>query len=129
MAKTGVVPMPGANEELLGGFTLWPRNPTLANYITIFTDPSWRDRIIHIYSFSKAYCVAGHRVGAMVTMAPGWREVGETASCKAMDNRVALYLFKDKSCVVENFNDEEVAVVLNGKKLTVPARGWQCYWR
>lgn len=33
----------------------------------LFTDPSWRDRIIHIYSFSKAYCVAGHRVGAIVT--------------------------------------------------------------
>jgi aspartate/methionine/tyrosine aminotransferase len=33
----------------------------------LFTDPSWRDRIIHIYSFSKAYCVAGHRTGAIVT--------------------------------------------------------------
>jgi len=33
----------------------------------LFTDPSWRDRIIHIYSFSKAYCVAGHRTGAVVT--------------------------------------------------------------
>jgi len=29
------------NEEILGGFTLWPREPTLANYVTIFTDPSW----------------------------------------------------------------------------------------
>ena len=29
------------NEEILGGFTLWPRNPTLANYVTIFTDPDW----------------------------------------------------------------------------------------
>jgi len=32
----------------------------------LFTDPSWRDGVIHLYSFSKAYCVAGHRVGAMV---------------------------------------------------------------
>ncbi|HEX8821202.1 MAG TPA: carbohydrate ABC transporter permease [Archangium sp.] len=29
------------NEEILGGFTPWPRNPTLANYLVIFTDPDW----------------------------------------------------------------------------------------
>jgi glycerol transport system permease protein len=27
--------------EILGSFTLWPQNPTLENYATIFTDPSW----------------------------------------------------------------------------------------
>ncbi len=32
---------------------------------TLFQDPDWGDFIIHLYSFSKAYCVAGHRVGAM----------------------------------------------------------------
>jgi aspartate/methionine/tyrosine aminotransferase len=32
----------------------------------LFQDPDWRDGIVHLYSFSKAYCVAGHRVGAMV---------------------------------------------------------------
>ncbi|HVY14155.1 MAG TPA: aminotransferase [Rhodopila sp.] len=31
----------------------------------LFQDPDWGDYIIHLYSFSKAYCVAGHRVGAM----------------------------------------------------------------
>jgi glycerol transport system permease protein len=29
------------NREILGAFSLWPRNPTLANYQTILTDPSW----------------------------------------------------------------------------------------
>ncbi len=29
------------NEEILGVLTLWPTAPTLANYKTIFTDPSW----------------------------------------------------------------------------------------
>jgi len=29
------------NEEILSGLTLWPRNPTLANYTRIFTDSSW----------------------------------------------------------------------------------------
>ena len=33
---------------------------------SLFQDPAWRDGVIHLYSFSKAYCVAGHRVGAMV---------------------------------------------------------------
>jgi aspartate/methionine/tyrosine aminotransferase len=32
---------------------------------TLFQDPDWGDYLIHLYSFSKAYCVAGHRVGAM----------------------------------------------------------------
>ncbi len=32
----------------------------------LFQDPSWRDGIVHLYSFSKAYCVAGHRTGAVV---------------------------------------------------------------
>ncbi len=29
------------NTEILGDFTLWPRNLTFANYATILTDPSW----------------------------------------------------------------------------------------
>ena len=33
---------------------------------SVFQDPDWREFVVHLYSFSKAYCVAGHRVGAMV---------------------------------------------------------------
>ena len=29
------------NTEILGGFSLWPQNPTLANFKTILTDASW----------------------------------------------------------------------------------------
>ena len=29
------------NAEILGGFSLWPQNPTLANFAKILTDPSW----------------------------------------------------------------------------------------
>ena len=29
------------NSENLGTLSLWPRNPTLDNYRTILTDPSW----------------------------------------------------------------------------------------
>ncbi len=43
-------------------------------------------------------------------------------------NRVGLYLFEDGSWVVENFTDEDVGVELNGKALTVAARGWSYRW-
>ncbi|MGB3280117.1 MAG: carbohydrate ABC transporter permease, partial [Pseudorhodobacter sp.] len=29
------------NQEILGGFSLWPQDFTLANYAVILTDPSW----------------------------------------------------------------------------------------
>jgi len=32
----------------------------------LFTDPGWDDTLIHLYSFSKAYRLTGHRVGAVV---------------------------------------------------------------
>ncbi len=32
----------------------------------LFTDPDWDDTLIQLYSFSKAYRLTGHRVGAMV---------------------------------------------------------------
>ena len=30
-----------SNAEILGGFSLWPENPTLRNYRVILTDPAW----------------------------------------------------------------------------------------
>ena len=32
----------------------------------LFTDPAWPETFIHLYSFSKAYRLTGHRVGAVV---------------------------------------------------------------
>ncbi len=32
----------------------------------LFADPAWRGTLIHLYSFSKAYRLTGHRVGAIV---------------------------------------------------------------
>jgi aspartate/methionine/tyrosine aminotransferase len=31
----------------------------------LFRDPAWREGLVHLYSFSKAYCVPGHRLGAV----------------------------------------------------------------
>jgi aspartate/methionine/tyrosine aminotransferase len=31
----------------------------------LFADPGWDEVLVHLYSFSKAYCVPGHRTGAI----------------------------------------------------------------
>ena len=35
----------------------------------LFADPDWAGTLVHLYSFSKAYRLTGHRVGAMVASA------------------------------------------------------------
>ncbi len=35
----------------------------------LFTDPGWRDTLIHLYSFSKAFRLTGHRTGAIIAAA------------------------------------------------------------
>ncbi|MDF1586768.1 carbohydrate ABC transporter permease [Marinimicrococcus flavescens] len=39
------------NAEILSGLTLVPRNPTLANYRTIFTDPTWYSGYINSLTY------------------------------------------------------------------------------
>ncbi|WP_170399203.1 aminotransferase [Ruegeria arenilitoris] len=33
----------------------------------LFSQPNWQETLVHLYSFSKAYRLTGHRVGAIVT--------------------------------------------------------------
>ena len=46
----------------------------------LFRDPAWADTLVHLYSFSKVFCLTGYRVGAVVC---GRRLGAEIA--KAMD--------------------------------------------
>jgi glycerol transport system permease protein len=39
------------NTEILSGLTLWPQNPTLANYHKIFTDESWYSGYINSLTY------------------------------------------------------------------------------
>ncbi|MDO9637903.1 MAG: aminotransferase [Pseudotabrizicola sp.] len=41
----------------------------------LFADPDWSDTLIHLYSFSKAYRLTGHRVGAVVASTSRLAEV------------------------------------------------------
>ncbi|MEM8687320.1 MAG: aminotransferase [Pseudomonadota bacterium] len=47
----------------------------------LFAEPGWRDTFIQLYSFSKSFCIPGHRVGGLIA-APAL--VSETV--KVMDN-------------------------------------------
>lgn len=40
------------NEEILGGISMWPRNLTFDNYITIFTDPAWYSGYINSITYT-----------------------------------------------------------------------------
>jgi aspartate/methionine/tyrosine aminotransferase len=48
---------------------------------SLFRRPDWRDFVVQLYSFSKAYCIPGHRVGA-VAAGPAFR----AEFVKAVDN-------------------------------------------
>jgi aspartate/methionine/tyrosine aminotransferase len=41
----------------------------------LFEDPDWADTLIHLYSFSKAYRLTGHRVGAIIAATDRLAEV------------------------------------------------------
>jgi glycerol transport system permease protein len=50
--------------EILGGFTLWPRNFTLDNYRKIFTDPTWHTGYVN----SLIYVVANTLLSVAVAL-------------------------------------------------------------
>lgn len=43
----------------------------------LFQDAAWQDHVVHLYSFSKAYCVPGHRIGAIAAGAGFQRELAK----------------------------------------------------
>lgn len=62
----------------------------------LFEDPDWADTLIHLYSFSKAYRLSGHRVGAMIAHENRLAEVEKFVDCVAicpnqMGQRAALW--------------------------------------
>ncbi|KAJ7611438.1 pyridoxal phosphate-dependent transferase [Mycena polygramma] len=43
---------------------------------TLFSQPSWRTHLIHLFSFSKSYGVPGHRLGLVVAAPPFQKALG-----------------------------------------------------
>ena len=71
---TGAIYPPGliaAFAELCRQRNIWLiLDETYRNFLQgpphgLFADPAWRDVLLHIYSFSKGYCIPGHRLGAV----------------------------------------------------------------
>ncbi len=50
----------------------------------LFTDPDWDDTLIQLYSFSKAYRLTGHRVGAILASPSRLAEVEKFLDCVAI---------------------------------------------
>ncbi len=50
----------------------------------LFADPDWDDTLIQLYSFSKAYRLTGHRVGAVVASPARLAEVEKFLDCVAI---------------------------------------------
>lgn len=47
----------------------------------LFADPAWRETLVHLYSFSKAYAVPGWRLGAIVAGSAVQGEIGKVLDC------------------------------------------------
>lgn len=47
----------------------------------LFADPSWRETVIQLYSFSKSYAVPGHRLGAVTAGEAIVAEIAKVLDC------------------------------------------------
>ena len=57
------------------------RPADLARPHDLFADPSWRDYLIQLYSFSKAYCVPGYRLGAITASSAMLAQLTKILDC------------------------------------------------
>lgn len=98
----------------------------------LFQDPMWQDTLIHLYSFSKAYRLTGHRVGAMIASAERLAEVEKfldtVAICPAqLGQHAALWGLQNLDQWLAGERDEilsrRAAISANMPKLE--AQGWR----
>ena len=98
----------------------------------LFADPNWSDTLIQLYSFSKAYRLTGHRVGAMVaspsrlaevekfldtvTICPN--QIGQRAALWGMQN-LSQWLAGERAEIL----DRRAAIEQGFPRLA--ARGWK----
>ena len=62
----------------------------------LFARPDWRATLVHLYSFSKVYCLTGYRVGAVIAGEGLLGEIAKAADCvaicaPALGQRAALF--------------------------------------
>ncbi|MEM5521712.1 aminotransferase [Sulfitobacter sp. AS59] len=98
----------------------------------LFQDPDWDDTLIHLYSFSKAYRLTGHRVGALIASQSRLAEVEKfldtVAICPGQIGQyAALWGMQNLSQWLAGERDEILArrkaITDNMPKLA--AKGWK----
>jgi aspartate/methionine/tyrosine aminotransferase len=98
----------------------------------LFEDPDWHDTLIHLYSFSKAYRLTGHRVGAMIASQERLAEVEKfldtVAICPGqLGQHAALWGMQNLSQWLAGERDEILsrrsAITANLPRLQ--AQGWK----
>ena len=62
----------------------------------LFARPDWHGTLVHLYSFSKVYCLTGYRVGAVIAGEGLLDEIAKAADCvaicaPAIGQRAALF--------------------------------------
>ncbi len=50
----------------------------------LFQRPGWGSTLVHLYSFSKVFCLTGHRVGAIVGAPELIAQIGKSMDCVAI---------------------------------------------
>jgi aspartate/methionine/tyrosine aminotransferase len=98
----------------------------------LFTDPDWDDTLIQLYSFSKAYRLTGHRVGAITASPTRLAEVEKfldtVAICpNQLGQRAALWGMRNLDQWLagerEEILDRRAAILDHFPQLA--AKGWQ----
>ena len=51
---------------------------------TLFSEPSWRNHFVHLYSFSKVFSLTGYRTGAIVTGPNLMEQLAKVQDCTAI---------------------------------------------
>ena len=98
----------------------------------LFADPQWSETVIQLYSFSKAYRLTGHRVGAMIAcpelLAEAEKFLDTVAICaNQLGQRAALWGIENLDDWLagerREILDRRAAITENFPKLA--AKGWQ----
>jgi len=76
------------------------RNDTSTPVHNVFDDPDWSKTAIHLYSFSKAYALAGYRIGAITASENFMTEVTKVLDCVTicaplLSQRAALFALQN----------------------------------
>lgn len=96
----------------------------------LFTDPDWGDTLIHLYSFSKAFRLTGHRVGAIIAGAARMIQVEKfldtvTICPNQLGQRAALYGLQNLAEWVAGERAEILSRRAEIDRLTDDLDGWQ----